>query len=341
LCAATTYTSGKPPAALAVLGLRADFYGRCAAYPELVEALRHGQVLLGAMRAVELRDAIEKPARAVGIDIEPGLVEVMLADLGADSDPKETDGHCYEPGALPLLAHALFATWLHREGQRLTLDSYRLAGGINGGIAATAERTYALLSPDEQRVARRLLLRMVQIGDGTDDIRRPLDFARLADESADSATTATVLEALTNARLIIVDEKVVQITHEALLRAWPQMRSWIDGDRTRLLVHQRLADAAQAWDSEGRHPAELHRGPGSRPPASGSTLTTRTCLPWSVTSSRPPSKPNAPSNALRAVVLVVFVNSSRYSPSCCSPRPCRWSTPYVLSRRPSSNATSP
>ncbi|HEV2782648.1 MAG TPA: WD40 repeat domain-containing protein, partial [Actinophytocola sp.] len=249
------------PAALAVLGLRADFYGHCAAYPELVEALRHGQVLLGAMRAAELRDAIEKPARAVGLDIEPGLVDVMLADLGADPDLTETDGHFYEPGALPLLSHALFATWRQRQNRRLTLDSYRLAGGINGGIAATAERAYGLLSPDEQRVARRLLLRMVQVGDGTDDIRRPLELARLADESADPAITASVLEALTNSRLIIVDEQVVQISHEALLRAWPQMRSWIDGDRTRLLVHQRLADAAHAWDSEGRHPAGLHRGP--------------------------------------------------------------------------------
>jgi WD40 repeat protein len=262
LCAATTRTGNQsPPVALAVLGLRADFYGRCAAYPELVEALRHGQVLLGAMRAAELRDAIEKPARAVGIDIESGLVEVMLADLGADADPKETDGHSYEPGALPLLSHALFATWRQREGQRLTLDSYRLAGGINGGIAATAEHAYGLLSPDEQRVARQLLLRMVQIGDGTDDTRRPLELARLADESTDSATTATVLDALTSARLIILDEKVVQITHEALLRAWPQMRAWIDGDRAKLLAHQRLADAAHAWDAEGRHPAGLHRGP--------------------------------------------------------------------------------
>jgi WD40 repeat protein len=261
LCAATTSTSGELPATLAVLGLRADFYGRCAAYPELVEALRHGQVLLGAMRAVELRDAIEKPARAVGIDIEPGLVEVMLADLGADAEPKETDGHFYEPGALPLLSHALFATWRQRVEQRLTLDSYRLAGGINGGIAATAEYAFGLLGPDEQRVARRLLLRLVQIGDGTDDIRRPLELDRLADESADSVVTATVLDALTSARLIIVDEKVVQISHEALLRAWPRMRAWIDGDRARLLVHQRLADAAHAWDSEGRHPAGLHRGP--------------------------------------------------------------------------------
>ncbi len=105
LCAAATEDGG----ALVVLGLRADHYGRCAAYPELIAALRVGHVLLGAMTNAQLRSAIEKPALAAGLELEPGLADVMLRDLGEGDTAIGESG--YQPGALPLLSHALLATW--------------------------------------------------------------------------------------------------------------------------------------------------------------------------------------------------------------------------------------
>src|SRR5213076_2723096 len=37
-------------------------------------------------------------------------------------------------------------------------------------------------------------------------------------------------------------------------------RGWIDANRAGLLIHQQLAEAAAAWEREGRDPAVLYRG---------------------------------------------------------------------------------
>jgi hypothetical protein len=239
--------------ALIVLGLRADFYRHCLDYPELVRTLRRGHLPLGAMSAAELRDAIEQPARVVGMALEPGLADVLLGDLGADDSG-------YPPGALPLLSHALLATWQQREGRLLTLAGYRLTGGIRGAIAATAERAYLGLDDAGRQSARHLLLGMIQVGDGTDDTRRRLDRNRLVAELTDPDLAERTLDVLADARLVTVDTEVAEIAHEALPRAWPRLRAWLDNDRARLLARQRLADAARAWDSDGRDPSGLHQG---------------------------------------------------------------------------------
>ena len=50
--------------ALVLVALRADFYGRCAAYPELWRMLGANHVLVGPMRRDELRRAIVLPGRS-------------------------------------------------------------------------------------------------------------------------------------------------------------------------------------------------------------------------------------------------------------------------------------
>jgi WD40 repeat protein len=52
----------------------------------------------------------------------------------------------------------------------------------------------------------------------------------------------------------------VEITHEALLRRWPRLRSWIDEDRSGLLVRQQLEDSAASWAREGQDTAALYGG---------------------------------------------------------------------------------
>ncbi|MBV9141904.1 MAG: WD40 repeat domain-containing protein [Pseudonocardiales bacterium] len=214
------------------------------------------------MDPTELRDAIEKPAHAVGMDMQPGLVELMLGDLGVDASGV-AGAASYEPGALPRLSHALRATWQwqQRDGRTLTVGGYRLTGGIRGAIADTAERAYRQLDPASQRIARQLLMRMIQIGEGAHDTRRQLDRARLTGEAADPVAMETVLDVLTRARLVTLHATTAEIAHEALLRAWPRLREWIETDRAGLLTHQRLVEAAETWDREGRHPAGLYRGP--------------------------------------------------------------------------------
>jgi WD40 repeat protein len=259
LCAACTPQGGDAPgpAGLVVLAVRADFYGRCLAYPALVRALRDRHVLVGPMSEAELRDAIEKPADACGLALQPGLTDLLLRDLGT-GDAARPD----EATTLPLLSYALLTTWQRREGRELTMAGYQAAGGIQGAVAQEAERLYLGLSPAGQDAVRAILLAMVRIGDGTADTRRRADLEDLKDRrpEGEAGDFARARDELAAARLITLRAGGADITHEALLRAWPRLHGWIEENRAGLLAHQRLGDAAATWHRAGRDPAALYRG---------------------------------------------------------------------------------
>ena len=112
--------------------------GRLSAHPDFARLVERGLYLLGAMGTDELRAAIEAPAHQAGLLLEPGLVDLLVRDVEG------------EPGALPLLSHALRQTWRRREGRTLTVAGYRDAGGIREAVANTAEELYDRM-PVEQR----------------------------------------------------------------------------------------------------------------------------------------------------------------------------------------------
>lgn len=257
LCAAAAGADADGPAAVIVLGIRADFYGYCAAYPELIEALQTAQVVLGPMSGAEIRKAVTGPAEATGLSLDPGLVELMLDDLGVGDHATHPAA---DPGSLPLLAHALRTTWQHRTGTAMTVEGYLAAGRLQGAIARTAETVFGSFDAAGQGMAWQLLMGMVRFGDGTDDTRRRVRRDILLAEMTDPALAATVLNALTSARLVTVDADSVQLAHEALLRSWPRLREWIDIDRAGAVSRQQLAEAAEVWDRTGRDPSFLFTG---------------------------------------------------------------------------------
>jgi len=112
---------------VAVVTMRADFFGKCATYPELAARLSERDVLVGPMSEEELHRAMEGPAQVVGLHYEKGLVETILSDLGD------------EPGTLPLLQHTLLELWERRRGGWLTTDAYHEIGGVKGALAQRAD----------------------------------------------------------------------------------------------------------------------------------------------------------------------------------------------------------
>jgi transcriptional regulator with XRE-family HTH domain len=231
-----------------ILALRADFYGRIAAYPDLAAVVIAHQTLIGPMTPVDLRRAIELPAAKTGLVLQPGLVETILEDL-AD-----------EPGALPLLSHVLLETWKRRRRLTLTVAGYHEAGGVRGAIAQTAERTLQTLPEADRPIARAIFLSLTDIGEGAEPTRRRVDRTELIAQPQSADWSERVLAILTDARLVSVDERTVVVAHEALIRHWPRLRGWIDADRAGLLTHRRLTDAAREWDTLHREPGALYRG---------------------------------------------------------------------------------
>jgi hypothetical protein len=102
---------GGQPAGLIVIGVRGDFWDRCASLPPLIDALRAGPFTVTAMGEAELRRAIIGPAGRAGLSVEDGLVDLVLSDLRALPVPgrparmnRPSDGSPSVAGALPLLS---------------------------------------------------------------------------------------------------------------------------------------------------------------------------------------------------------------------------------------------
>ena len=231
--------------ALVLVAVRADFYGRCAAYPELARLLGACHVLVGAMRRPELRRAIELPAQVAGLRVEPELADALIADVEG------------EPGGLPLLSTALLELWQHRDGRVLRMSAYEHAGGVRGAVARLAERAYARLDPPRRELARRILLRLAE-GDGDAVVRRRVPLTEL--EADRHQRVADVLSVLAGERLVTVGAGEAEVAHEALLREWPRLRGWLEQDAEARRLHRHITLAAREWDAGGRDPGELYRG---------------------------------------------------------------------------------
>ncbi|WP_168218487.1 BTAD domain-containing putative transcriptional regulator [Nocardioides eburneiflavus] len=227
-----------------VIALRSDRLADLAAHPDLSVHVEEGLHLVAGLGEEGLRQAVEAPARQAGLHLEPGLVDLLVREVEGD------------PGALPLFSHALLETWKRREGNTLTVDGYRASGGIHGAVAQSAERLYAETDREHRPMLRDLVLRLVSPGPDGEPVRTRVP-RRLIAADADHDQ---MVDALVAARLVTSDDGALEITHEALARAWPRLRSWLDDDveGQRLLHH--LSAAADAWDSMGRPDSELYRG---------------------------------------------------------------------------------
>jgi len=240
-------TARDPGSRLRVLiSVRADFYARCGEHRRLADELSGAGLMLGPLTPDELREVVVRPAQQAGLLVERELTARLVEEVSG------------RPEALPMLSHALLETWRRCRGRALTLTAYEAAGGVRGAIAATAEDLYRELTPDQARIARHLLLRMVEPGLGTPDTRRPLPCAELAEHT--NPDVPLVLDRLTRARLLTADQDGVQLAHEALITRWPRLSGWVEEDRERLRHRSRLTEVARAWHDHGRDPGALYRG---------------------------------------------------------------------------------
>ncbi len=242
-----------------VIVLRADFYDRCAQYEGLRELVSRRQEYIGAMSRDELFRVIVLPAARDDWKIQEGLVELMLDDVGD------------EPGALPLLSHALLETWQRRRGRTMTLSGYKESGGVRGAIAKTAETVFRQrLTAAQQPIARMIFMRLTELGESVDsetpDTRRRALFSELITRATDVPTLEAVLNILVDSRLVMTDVippgevKVVEVCHEALIREWPTLRDWLNQDRQGLIRHHQLTADVNDWLNLNRDPGALYRG---------------------------------------------------------------------------------
>jgi len=202
----------------------------------------------------ELRQAIERPIRLVGCELEAGLVPLLLQDVRR------------QPGALPMLQYALLELWHKRVGRRLTVKAYQDIGRLEGALQRRADATLMAFSKEEQELCRRIFLRLTQPGEGTEDTKRRASMEELLSLSGTSGAQEAIVQKLADASLLITEGDIargdafVEVAHEALIRSWPQLRQWIDADRAGLRSRTRLTEAAREWKNSGRDVGYLYAG---------------------------------------------------------------------------------
>ena len=259
--AATPEGEEDPAPALVMIGLRSDFYTNCVGDPVLQPALEHHQKVLAPMSISQLTEAIEGPAAAARVKVEPELVQRLLQDAGLVGADGTATGRP-NPGVLPLVSHSLRATWEKRSGARgpLTVKNYLATGGIQGAVKQTADKAWGKLNHREQRAGMAMLMKLTRIGDEDgQDTRRPCGWRELVASASDPAATTTARDAMVAARLITVDSDTVQIAHEALLRSWPLLTQTLDERRSGLVQRQRVEEAAATW-AQSQSPHWWRRG---------------------------------------------------------------------------------
>ena len=235
------YATGRAPV---VITIRADQLVGLSDDPAFSRLAEQGLHLVAPLSGDHLREAIEGPAAQAGLRLEPGLVDLLVRD---------TEG---EPGALPLLSHALAETWRRRDGNVLTVEGYRSTGGISGAVARSADRLYESLPSGQRSTLRSILLRLVGSSPDGEAVRFRVDNQTLRGDP----DRERVISLLVGARLVTTEANSVELAHEALARAWPRLRSWLDEDAAGQRILRHLAAAAVGWDSLGRPESELYRG---------------------------------------------------------------------------------
>ena len=237
-----------------LLGIRADFLGKCLEYPYLAQYIDQNQVLVAPMIEKELKEAIKEPAKQVNLQVEESLINQLLEDVRNS------------PGSLPLLQYTLDQLWEARKEPAkdwLTLASYEQLGGKKRGIKGILEKRANevynnLLSTEERPVAKYIFLSLTQLNEDAEDTRKRKRIADLVTSRYSKDLINEVLQKLTDERLIVTrisetdsgNLAVVDVAHEILIREWELLRGWINENRKFLIQQKEIEAAAEEWQSQ-------------------------------------------------------------------------------------------
>ncbi|NET39034.1 MAG: ATP-binding protein [Cyanothece sp. SIO1E1] len=238
-----------------ILTLRSDFLGQIQQHRLLNQVIGSDQsMIVPAMMETELRCAIAEPAKQAGRPLDEAMIDLLV---------KDTEGR---EGALPLLQFALTQIWQEVSEGKDPAQTYREMGGVGGALAGEAQRIYNNKLDDiEKDIARRVFVGLVQLGEGTRNTRRRVAVKDLvaSRDTLDGVKQVICQFSSPGARLITLSNQenyeIAELTHEALLEHWHQLKDWLDINRNDIRFQRRLDEAARLWHQGKRNRGRLWR----------------------------------------------------------------------------------
>lgn len=241
-------TLAKSNCLLMLMACRNDFYPEVMAQQVLLALkTRGGHFDVLPPDGADIAQIVRQPAIAASLSFEKDEA------TGAHLDDVLCDVARGNPDMLPLLQYSLNELYRQRsEDGVLKFQVYRLLGGIEGAVGARAEQVVAQLSDRQLEALPHVLSLLVNIGEDQSAVtsrRSPLSLLRNEDERE-------LVRVMVEARLF-VSELAGEIpsfgvAHEALLRQWPRVSSWIESHRHALQLRTRLRGEAERWRAGGR-----------------------------------------------------------------------------------------
>ena len=232
-----------------VITLRVDFLNQAIKYDPFREQLdKWKPEFIGGMVRTELQAAIEEPAKKRNVYLEAGLTEHILNEVGE------------EQGNLPLLEFALTELWKQQENGLLTRLKYDEIGGVEKALCRHAEGVYDALKEGDKERTKQIFMKLVSPGEGTEYTRQLATRAEVEEENWDLVTHLATARLVVSNRNETTEIETVEIVHEALIKAWPDLIQWIEENDAFLRWKKRLKVAFLEWERNENKEGYLLQG---------------------------------------------------------------------------------
>lgn len=224
-----------------ILTLRSDFLGETQQHPRLNKLFSEQGFLVPTMQPEDLETAIAKPAEQAGYKLDSAIVKLLV---------EQTQGR----EALPLLQFALTRIWEGLQNGVDPAETLQNIGGVGGALAGEAQRLYESLKVEDQAIARRIFLALVQIGEGTKNTRRRAALSELIANEQETTSVRAIINrfAAPGVRFLATfsDEQhgeMIEVAHEAMIRNWGQLQEWLTQCQEHLRKKRKIEQAAEEW----------------------------------------------------------------------------------------------
>jgi WD40 repeat protein/effector-binding domain-containing protein len=235
-----------------VICVRSDFVGNCSNYQTLTEYINLSHYLVPQMTREAYRSAILGPTSLTDAQVSPDVLQEILNHIGN------------KPDQLPVLQHLmmrLYNFWKanKKPDQPINIYDYKAVGGLEEAISHHTEELYNELSENEKIACKKIFQTITESGADNKGIRRPTSIANILRISKcsreDVYKVANLYRAEGNSIITpdiveeLSDETVLDISHEAVMRNWKRLKSWIEEESDAVQLYLRLIDASMLYQS--------------------------------------------------------------------------------------------